>query len=42
MRIAFIHELGLDDMPAAVVACARRLLLDLAGVAAAGSRTRLS
>ena len=35
---AFIHGLRFDALPADVVACAKRCLLDLAGVAAAGSR----
>lgn len=40
--IDFIHALRWDDLPEAVVHQARRLLLDLVGVAAAGSRTDLS
>lgn len=35
----FIHDLRLRDLPAPVVAQARRCLLDLAGVAASGRRT---
>lgn len=42
MVTAFIHDLRLGDIPDEVQVAARRLLLDLAGVAAAGSRTRLS
>ena len=38
----FIHGLGYRDLPVDVVAMARRCLLDLAGVIAAGSQTRLS
>jgi len=37
---SFIHELAWADLPADVVLQARRCLLDLVGVAAAGSRTR--
>src|SRR5689334_9602218 len=37
---AFARTLSCDDLPADVVAQARRCLLDLIGVAAAGSRTR--
>lgn len=40
--VAFIHELRYADLPAAVVAQAKRCILDLAGVAAAGSTTALS
>jgi len=40
--IAFIHDLDIDDLPAAVVRQVRDCLLDLVGVAAAGSATRLS
>lgn len=40
--VSFIHELRFEDLPALVVAQAKRCLLDLVGVAAAGSRTRLS
>lgn len=36
---AFVRELAFDDLPADVVAQAQRCLLDLTGVAAAGSRT---
>ncbi|HXX84795.1 MAG TPA: MmgE/PrpD family protein [Casimicrobiaceae bacterium] len=39
---AFIHRLAFDRLPEEVVAGARRSLLDLIGVAAAGSRTRLA
>jgi 2-methylcitrate dehydratase PrpD len=35
---AFVRELRYEALPADVVACARRCLLDLAGVAAAGAR----
>lgn len=38
----FVHELSLDDIPAGVLVQARWCLLDLVGVAAAGSGTRLS
>lgn len=38
----FIHDLGYPDLPRDVVAQARRCLLDLIGVAAAGSSTRMS
>ncbi len=38
----FIHELTPADLPAEVEACARRCLLDLLGVAAAGSQTPLA
>jgi 2-methylcitrate dehydratase PrpD len=34
----FVRDLAFDALPADVVACARRCLLDLIGVAAAGSR----
>lgn len=37
-----IHELDVADLPPAVVAQARRCLLDLVGVAAAGTATELS
>jgi 2-methylcitrate dehydratase PrpD len=37
--VAFIHELAFADLPADVVAQARRCLIDLIGVAAAGART---
>jgi len=40
--VSFIHDLRFEDLPAPVVAQAQRCLLDLIGVAAAGSRTRLS
>jgi len=36
--VRFIHEFRLDDAPPAVVRHAKRFLLDLIGVAAAGSR----
>lgn len=39
---SFLHDLAWDDLPEAVQCHARRWLLDLAGVAAGGSRTRLS
>lgn len=39
---SFIHKLSLADLPHEVVAQARRCLLDLVGVAAAGSQTRLA
>ncbi|TFV60874.1 MmgE/PrpD family protein [Geodermatophilus sp. DF01-2] len=38
----FIRELEFEDLPAAVVECAHRCLLDLVAVAAAGSTTELS
>jgi len=37
---AFIHELAVDRLPDEVVASAKRSLLDLIGIATAGSRTR--
>ena len=37
---AFVRDLAFDDLPADVVAQGRRCLLDLVGVAAAGSRTQ--
>jgi 2-methylcitrate dehydratase PrpD len=37
--LAFVHELSFARLPVEVVASARRSLLDLIGVAAAGSRT---
>jgi 2-methylcitrate dehydratase PrpD len=37
---AFVRDLAFDDLPGDVVAQGRRCLLDLVGVAAAGSRTR--
>ncbi|SEG30369.1 MmgE/PrpD family protein [Bosea lathyri] len=40
--LAFIHDLRFADLPAEVVHQARRCLLDLIGVAAAGRRTELS
>jgi 2-methylcitrate dehydratase PrpD len=40
--IAFIHDLAFADLPETVVAQAKRCLLDLVGVAAAGRRTDLS
>jgi 2-methylcitrate dehydratase PrpD len=40
--LAFIHDLRLADLPADVVHQARRCLLDLIGVAAAGRQTELS
>ena len=40
--IAFIHGLSFSDLPDAVVAQAKRCLLDLVGVAAAGRATELS
>ncbi|MDQ6618242.1 MAG: MmgE/PrpD family protein, partial [Pseudomonadota bacterium] len=39
---AFVTELAFDDLPRDVVAQAQRCLLDLIGVAAAGSRTPLA
>jgi 2-methylcitrate dehydratase PrpD len=42
LPIAFIHDLGFDDLPPAVVRQAKRCLLDLIGVAASGRRTHLS
>jgi 2-methylcitrate dehydratase PrpD len=39
---AFVRDLDFADLPADVVAQAQRCLLDLIGVAAAGSRTRAS
>ncbi|MBX2824782.1 MAG: MmgE/PrpD family protein [Gammaproteobacteria bacterium] len=38
----FIHEIGPKDIPDSVLDSARRSLIDLLGVAAAGTRTRLS
>lgn len=38
----FVHDLNYADLPGDVVAQARRCLLDLIGVAAAGSTTRMS
>lgn len=40
--LQFIHALRFEALPRSVVAQARRCLLDLSGVAAAGTRTRLS
>ncbi|GAB4271795.1 MAG: MmgE/PrpD family protein [Deferrisomatales bacterium] len=40
--LSFVHEVGYGDLPGPVIAQARRCLLDLAGVAAGGSLTRLS
>ena len=40
--IGFVHGLTFDDLPAAVVAQAKRCLLDLIGVAASGRQTALS
>jgi 2-methylcitrate dehydratase PrpD len=40
--VAFIHQLSYRDLPDAVVAQARRCLLDLIGVAASGRATDLS
>lgn len=40
--IAFIHDLRYEDLPPSVVEQACRCLLDLAGVAAAGSTTAMS
>jgi 2-methylcitrate dehydratase PrpD len=40
--LAFIHALRFEHLPAPVVALAKRCLLDLVGVAAAGLRTELS
>ena len=40
--IDFIHDMRHDSLPAEVQTMARRCLLDLVGVAAAGSRTQLS
>jgi 2-methylcitrate dehydratase PrpD len=40
--IEFIHQLRFEDLPAPVVAHARRCVLDLLGVAAGGSQTQLS
>lgn len=37
---AFVRELSFEDFPSEVVASARRSLLDLIGIAAAGSRNR--
>jgi len=37
--ISFIHDVEFDDLPSAVLAQARRCLVDLVGVAAAGART---
>jgi 2-methylcitrate dehydratase PrpD len=39
---SFVRELAFADLPDDVVACARRSLLDLIGIAAAGSRTHLA
>jgi 2-methylcitrate dehydratase PrpD len=39
---SFIHELAFVDLPAEVVHQSKRCLLDLLGVAFAGSRTDLS
>lgn len=41
-QIAFVHRLSFADLPEAVVAQAKRCLLDLVGVAASGRRTDLS
>lgn len=38
----FVREIGYHELPGEVVEQARKCLLDLAGVAAAGSRTRMS
>lgn len=40
--IGFVHGLRFDDLPAAVVAQAKRCLIDLIGVAASGRETALS
>lgn len=40
--IDFIHKTGYEDLPDHVVAHARRCVLDLLGVAAGGTQTRLS
>ena len=40
--IGFVHGLTFDDLPAPVVAQAKRCLLDLIGVAASGRQTALS
>ncbi len=40
--LAFIHDLGFDDLPRPVVAQAKRCVLDLVGVAASGVETDLS
>ena len=40
--VEFVHQMGFDDLAPPVVAQAERCLLDLVGVAAAGSRTSLS
>ena len=40
--LAFSHETTLADLPEASVGHGRRFLLDLLGVAIAGSRTELS
>jgi 2-methylcitrate dehydratase PrpD len=40
--LAFIHDLGFDDLPRPVVAQAKRCVLDLVGVAASGLETDLS
>lgn len=40
--VTFIHDLEHDDLPAEVATMTRRLLLDLVGVAAAGSATPMS
>jgi 2-methylcitrate dehydratase PrpD len=37
--ISFIHDVEFDDLPSTVIAQARRCLVDLVGVAAAGART---
>jgi 2-methylcitrate dehydratase PrpD len=42
LPLAFIHDLRFADLPAEVVHAARRCLLDLIGVAAAGRQTELS
>ena len=41
-RVPFIHRLTFEDLPEVVVSQAKRCLLDLVGVAAAGRRTDLS
>lgn len=40
--VGFVHELGPDDLPPEVLRQAQRCLLDLVGVAAAGTATELS
>ena len=40
--IAFVHRIAFEDLPEAVVAQAKRCLLDLVGVAASGRQTDLS